>query len=196
MKRLIKGQTIMIDDHHRGQVLANFDDPNADIHLDKKANDGQYRIRVPLNSNRPVTVERKGGRRNIDEIPQNIVREVQSSFEDAVKRDEFVKWIISELKNFPYRDQNRENDRNRDINKAFGALRRISQHFGLGWSNRNVRCFIKKYKTYGLRCMATVTDGPDLYYLSVDKYRFVISDYFMIGLHDRRFWEEITFVEG
>lgn len=194
MKGLIKGQTIIIDDHRRGQVLANFDDPAADIHLDKKSNDGQYRIRVPLNSNRPVIVERKG-KRNLDIVPQGISREVQDAFEDAAKRDEFVRWMISELRNFPYKDQNRENDRNRDINKAFGALRRVSKHFGLRWSNRNVRCFIKPYRTFGLRCMATITDGPNLYYLSVDRLHFVISDYFMIGLHDRRFWEELPFIE-
>lgn len=195
MKRLIKGQTIMIDDHRRGQELANFDDPTADILLDKKANDGQYRIRVPLNSNRPVTVEVKGRRGDFDSVPQGISREVQNAFADVAKRDEFVRWIISELKNFPYKDQNRENDRNRDINKTFGALRRISQHFGLEWSNRNVRCFIKPYRTFGLRCMATITDGPNLYYLSVDRLHFVISDYFMIGLHDRRFWKELPFIE-
>lgn len=185
----------MIDDHRRGHAHANFDDETADIHLDKKANDGRYRIRIPLNSKRPVTIERKGRRSDMNEIPQGIAREVQDAFEDEVKRDEFVKWIIDELKYFKYKDENRNNDRNRDINKAFGALRRISHHFDLGWSNGNVRWFIKKYKTYGLRCMATVTDGPDLYYLSVDRCRFVISDYFMIGLHDRRAWEEIPFVE-
>lgn len=48
MNGLITGQTIKIDDHSRGQAFSNFDDPASDIHLDKKANDGEYRIRVPF----------------------------------------------------------------------------------------------------------------------------------------------------
>ena len=41
--------------------------------------------------------------------------------------------------------------------------------------------------------MVTITDGPDLYYLSVDKYHFMIADYMVIGLRDRSTWEEIPF---
>lgn len=41
--------------------------------------------------------------------------------------------------------------------------------------------------------MVTITDGPDLYYLSVDRFQFVIADYMMIGLRDRGTWEEIPF---
>lgn len=101
--------------------------------------------------------------------------------------------LVNELHNYPYLDEAKQRSRYADINKAFGALRRLSRHFGLEWSNRTVRTFLKEYRSLGLRCMVTITDGPDLYYLSVDRYHFMIADYMMIGLRDRSTWEEIPF---
>lgn len=195
MKQLIKGQSIRIDDHRRGVAHDNFDDDNADIHLDKRANSGNYIIRVPLNTNRPVSVELKGKHKRVEEVPESIRCEIRDAFKDENKRREFVDWLVSELRNYFYRDSARQEDRNRDINRGFAALRRISRHFGLEWSNRTVRVFLKEYKTYGLRYMSTITDGPDMYYLSVDAHQFIVADYMMIGLHDRSSWEEVPFEE-
>lgn len=194
MKELIKDQSIMIDDHTRGVAHGHFDDDDVDIHLDKKAKSGKYRIRVPLNTKRPVTIERRGIReQRIEGVPEDIAREVREAFEDDDKRRTFVNDLVKELRNFPYQDERRENDRKRDINKAFGALRRISKHFGLPWSNKTVRGFLKEYKTYGMRFMVTITDGPSMYYMSVDNHHFMIADFMAIGLHDRSTWEEISF---
>ena len=195
MKRLIKNQSISIDDHSRGNALGHFDDDNVDIHLDKKAKSGKYRIRVPLNSNRPVNVEVRGERNHRQDVPEDIAREVRDAFADDNRRRAFVDDLVNELRNYPYRDPQRQNHRYADINRAFGALRRLSRHFGLEWSNRTVRVFLKEYRSLGLRCMATITDGPNLYYLSVDRYHFMIADYMMVGLRDRSTWEEIPFEE-
>lgn len=195
MKQLIKSQKIRIDDHSRGMAVGHFDDDASDIHLDKEAISGKYRIRVPLNTNRSVCVDIKGERAKRDEVPENIAREVREAFADEDKRRAFVKDLVAELKNYPYLDANKQRHKNADINRAFGALRRLSRHFGLEWSNRTVRGYLKEYKILGLRYMVTITDGPDLFYLSVDKYQFMISDYMMIGLRDRRTWEEIPFEE-
>lgn len=185
----------MIDDHRRGHAHAHFDEEDADIHLDKKAKSGKYRIRVPLNTNRPVTIEMNGRRNEVEEVPQHIAREIRDAFEDADKRRRFVEDIVQELRNYPYLDEAKENDRNRDINRAFGALRRISRRFGLDWSNRTVRTFLKEYRLYGLRCMATITDGPNMYYLSVDTKHFMIADFMAIGLNDRNSWIEVPLEE-
>lgn len=195
MKDLIKGQSIIIDDHKRASAHEFFDDEKADIHLDKKAKSGNYRIRVPLNANRPVGVELKGSNKKLQEISENIAREIREVFANDNVRREFVEALIKELKNYPYADETKEKDKRRDINKAFGALRRLSRHFGLDWSNKTVRGFLKEYKMYGLRCMVTITDGPNMYFMSVDRLHFVIADYMMIGLHDRSSWEELTFEE-
>jgi len=195
MKRLIEGQSIGIDDHMRGVAHAYFDDVNTDIHFDKRARTGDYTIRVPLNSNRPVNVVVKGERNRVEEVPETICREIREVFADEEKRKAFVEWIVSELRNYPYRESERQNDRNRDINRGFGALRRISHHFGLHWSNRTVRGFLKEYKTYYLRCMVTITEGPNMYFLSVDCRQFIIADFMMIGLNDRNTWEEVPFDE-
>lgn len=193
MKQLIKNQKIRIDDHSRGESLGHFDDDNVDIHLDKEAKSGKYRIRVPLNTNRPVNVEVKGERNRREEVPKCISREVREAFADENKRRAFVADLVNELRNYPYRDAGRQNNRYADIDRAFGALRRLSRHFGLDWSNRTVRGFLKEYRSLGLRCMVTITDGPDFYYLSVDRNHFMIADYMMVGLRDRSTWEEIPF---
>ena len=52
---------------------------------------------------------------------------------------------------------------------------------------------MKEYKTYGMRFMVTITDGPAMYYMSVDNHHFMIADFMAIGLHDRSTWEEISF---
>ncbi len=195
MKPLIKKQTLRIDDHLRGVAHGYFDDENADIHLDKRAKDGSYKIRVPLNTRRPVKVEVRGDDNHEQEIPERIQREIQETLGNDEKRREFVEGIVQELRNYPYREENRQNNRNRDINKGFKALRRISHYFGLNWSNRTVRGYLKEYKVYGLRCMATITDGPDMFFLSVDKKQFVIADIMAIGLNDRSTWEELPFEE-
>ena len=150
---------------------------------------------MPLNTNRPVNVEKIGARDRREQVPESIAKEVREAFADVNKRRAFVEDLVAELRNYPYRDVNRQNQRNADINRAFGALRRLSHHFGLEWSNRTVRGYLKEYRTLGLRCMVTITAGPDLFYLSVDRYTFMIADYMVIGLRDRSTWEEIPFEE-
>lgn len=166
----------------------HFDDDSADIHLDKEALSGKYRIRVPLNTNRPVAVEIRGKRDKRVEVPEDIAREVREAFADVNKRRAFVEDLVEELRNYPYLDANRQRQRNADINRAFGALRRLSRHFRLEWSNRTVRGYLKEYRSLGLRYMVTITDGPNLYYFSIDRYSFIVSDYMMVGIRDRITW--------
>ncbi len=187
MKQLIKKQAIFIDDHKRGVAHSFFDDPAADIHLDKKAKEGEYRIKIPLNSNRPINVDKKEG----GTIPRSILEEIQSAFKDGKKRERFVKDLVSELKNFPYRDDELEYDTEGVPQKAFAALKRISKHFDLGWSEETVKGYLKEYKCYGTRYIATITDGPDLYYFSYDTKQIIAADYMMINLQDKRQWQEL-----
>lgn len=193
MKGLIEGQRIFIDDHKRGVAHSCFDDPDADIHLDKEAQSGTYRIRVPLNSKREVIVEERGNRRVGGQIPSNILSEVQKAFQDKDKREAFVKWLIGELKNFPYSEPDRERKKQSSIDKAYAALRRVSEHFGLDWNNKTVRRFLREYKTIGIRYMATVTSGPSMFYLACEPHKITIADYMVAGIQDRRLWKELPY---
>ena len=85
LKRLIEDQTIIIDDHIRGnRELKNWDDPSVDVHIDKSTNskiNGEWqrvRIRVPINSNRPIKVENKKGK--LEEIPRRLKKEIKDAF--------------------------------------------------------------------------------------------------------------------
>lgn len=193
MKGLIKGQRIFIDDHKRGVTHSCFDDPNADVHLDKESQTGKYRIRIPLNSKREIVVEERGKRRVGGQIPPDILSEIQEAFQDENKREVFVKWMVNELKNFPYSKPDREKGKLSSIDKAYAALRRVSEHFGLEWDNKTVRRFLKEYKSIGVRYMATVTSGADLYYLACEPHLFTIADYMATGIQDRRSWTELPY---
>ena len=64
LKSLIENQTIIIDDHKRGnREIKNWDDIQNDVHIDKKTNfriNGKkqnFRIRIPINSDRPIKIE-------------------------------------------------------------------------------------------------------------------------------------------
>lgn len=61
LKGLIDKQTIIIDDHKRGiGEIKNWDAPSSDVHIDKltnfpiKGKRQKVRIRIPINSERPI----------------------------------------------------------------------------------------------------------------------------------------------
>ena len=190
MKRLLNNQAIFIDDHKRCVSHANFDDPSADIHLDKKSKDGLYRIKVPLNSDKPIQVSVKGNRGQT--IPKDLKREIQDAFSDEKKRKGFVKELVDILKNYPYTDVNKEFDSDGVPQKAFNALKQISKHFDLEWSEDTVKGYLKRYKYYGVRYITTITNGADMYYFSCDNQQIIAADYKMAPLKDVQQWEIIS----
>ena len=198
MKRLLNNQAIFIDDHKRGVGHANFDDPSADIHLDKKANGGLYRIKIPLNSERSIQILIKGKERQT--IPRELRREIQEAFIDEEKREGFVKDLVAVLKNYPFSEKKKEYDSDGVPQKAFKALKQISKHFDLGWSEETVKGYLMKYKSLGTRYISTITDGADMYYFSCDKQQIIAADYKQAPLQDAKRWEivppEVLFPDG
>lgn len=130
LRSLIKKQIVTIDDHKRGcQEFKNWDDPNLDVHIDKVT---QYtingekttvRIKIPINSDRPITIVNK--RRNAinSTIPLRLKREISKAFENKQIREDFISDLIEVLKNY---DSVMSTE-----NKAKSALTKISKHFGL-----------------------------------------------------------------
>jgi hypothetical protein len=67
LRPLLEKQTIRIDDHKRGtREIKNWDDPGADVHIDKRTKykvNGKVQsvtIRIPINNNRQISVEING----------------------------------------------------------------------------------------------------------------------------------------
>lgn len=187
MKELVKGQKIRIDNHNRGTgAVGYYDDPANDIHLDKTVYDGkkngEYQIRVPLNSNRPVTVNREEDER----IPGRLLMEIQNAFGDSDKKRRFVDEMREVLKGYPIRDKNNVN-----VDKVQEAMRRISDAFELGWNEGPVLNYVHPTMTQGLTFITLLMRGDDIYYLSINYKRIVVADYSKIPPRYVKEWEEL-----
>jgi len=140
IKKLIDNQTIIIDDHKRGSgEVKNWNDSANDVHIDKSTNlriDGRYqkvRIRIPINSERPVKIENSRNE-SIDSIPKKIIKEIKEAFEDKETRDRFIKDLIDTLRNFGEILENEERVRQ--------TLERLSKHFDLKWTTEKITSYI------------------------------------------------------
>jgi len=172
LKGLIDNQTIIIDDHKRGSgEVKNWDDQTADVHIDKTTNfpfkgeRQEIRIRVPINSDRPLKIE-NAKKKKLDNIPGQLRREIQSAFEDKQKRENFIKDIIKHIKNF---DTILENEK-----RVQQVLSNISTHFDLKWTN-------EKIATYSNDALALYTqkytdDDGRQYFITIDNEKIKIGE--------------------
>ncbi len=133
LEKLIDKQKIIIDDHKRGTgEVKDWDLSSNDIHIDKTTKhkiEGKIQnvqIRVPINSNRPINVENKQG----GSIPKTLQKEIKRAFENKRKREKFINDLSSVLENYHSTLSN--------IDKLRDALAKISKHFGLEWTQREV----------------------------------------------------------
>lgn len=171
LKALIKNQTIIIDDHKRGAgEVKDWDDPSADVHIDKSTNfpvDGKrqkLRIKIPINSNRELTIENaRGGKLNT--IPKQLRREIERAFENQKTRESFISEVVNILKDFPTILSNE--DRVRQI------LNNLSKHFGLQWTEEKITDYSKGVLRVYTE-IYTDTEG-DEYSITVDKEKIKIG---------------------
>lgn len=188
MKELVKGQKIRIDNHRRGtNGVVYYDDSANDIHLDKtlydgKKKNGEYQIRVPLNSERPVTVNRNQKER----IPNRLLKEILTAFEDSDKRNRFVKEMRDVLQGYPIRNKNAS-----EIDRVQYAMRRISDAFDLGWDEGQVNSYLHHTMTQGVTFISLLPRGENTYYVKINHKSIVVADYSRIPRRYVSEWEEI-----
>ena len=140
LKGLIEKQTIIIDDHKRGsREVKNWDDSSADVHIDKTTNypvNGErqnIRIKVPINSERPLKIE-NAKKKQLDDIPRQLRKEIQNAFEDKQKRENFIKDIVEHIKNF--------NTILESKTRVKQVMSNISKHFDLEWTEKEIVTYI------------------------------------------------------
>ena len=137
IKSLINNQQIRIDSHHRGCGTSNDWDANdVDVHMDKivKSKSEEYKIKIPLNSNRDVTINRKSN----EEIPLKIRNEVLEAFKNDRLRKVFIKNIFKAVGAYNSKQLNQEQ-------RTRQALGYIGKAFGLGKIRRSVKNDIKDF---------------------------------------------------
>ena len=147
---LIKRQEIIIDSHRRN-YSANWDNQADDIHLHKKSLDkgkGKYTIKVPLNSDRGASFTDGAG--NNAPIPNWIKKEINNALGDKLKREKFVKDVVTAIKN--YNDKHKTQEQ-----KARQAMGNIKRAFGLefpryiikGWIRNSLRMYAQFFEIQG-----------------------------------------------
>lgn len=137
---LIENQSIIIDDHKRGnQEIKNWDDLSVDVHIDKKTNypiNGKrqnVRIRIPINSERPIIIE-NGKKQRLDDIPSQLRKEIRNALENNETRENFLKDLINTIKNFDSILDNEE--------RARQILKNLSRHFNLKWNKEKIATYV------------------------------------------------------
>jgi hypothetical protein len=130
LQPLITGQTIKIDNHHRGKPI---DWEKDDVHIHKETNSGErqeFTIKLSINSNKKYTVMDK---HNTHEIPNRIRKEIEKALENAKTREQFIRDLLDWLKNSSQQDIGE---------KAEETLERLAKHFKLHWTNEEIKRYI------------------------------------------------------
>ena len=182
LKELIKGQKLRIDNHRRGtRSIDYYDDPSNDIHLDKTVYDGRkakeiYQIRVPLNSDRPVTI-------NGDEsilMPNRIMREIREAFQDEGIRKNFINEVRDVLKNYPLKNKDKYKGADEEEilqKKVYAAMSRIARCFDLKWDEGQIKKYIRETKKHGKRYIGLAEEKDNTYYLAFEQSNITVGDY-------------------
>lgn len=172
LKNLIKNQTIIIDDHKRGNgEIKNWDDPAADIHIDKTTNypingkKQKVRIRIPINSNRPIKIQ-NSRRHNLKDIPGQLEREIKQAFEDKTIRLRFITELISILKSYKT-----ILDSETQVQQI---LKTLSQHFNLNWTERKIATYTNEILQVYTQTYSD-SDGR-AFFITVDRNKIKIGE--------------------
>jgi hypothetical protein len=171
LQALLNNQTIEIDDHKRGvREIKNWDDPNADIHIDKKTNykiDGvlqEIRIKISINSLKPI-ISFKSKKKEV-EIPEKLKKEIKKAFMDIEKRSRFVNDLIKILKDYKSIFENEA--------KVIQALNMISLHFDLMWSNKIITKMVHDNTTSYTGIYNDISGKQ--YFITLEKHKIVLGD--------------------
>lgn len=139
IKGLIDNQTIIIDDHKRGnREKKNWDDPAADVHIDKitdypmEGKRQEVRIRIPINSDRQISIE-NARKQEINNIPRQLRKEIRKAFENKKSRERFVKDLIEILKDFDTVLSSKQ--------RVQQILDNLSKHFELEWTKEIIATY-------------------------------------------------------
>jgi len=171
LRALINKQTIIIDSHQRGNGhYDHWDDQAKDIHMDKrtttkaKGKEVEAKLKIPLNSNRPVTCEVN---KSPNEIASNrIKKEVREAFEKTKVRERFIRDLLDNLDRYPSNFDSKV--------KAAAAFRKIAEHFGLTKEMVQQMIFDGGERINGITIEYLAEDG-NYYYITADQDKITLG---------------------
>lgn len=171
LKPLIQRQTLKIDDHKWGsKERKNWDRSHTDVHIDKSTKypingkNQNVRIRIPINSDRPLNVENQKGS-TLEKVPRKLEKEIKSAFEDRETREAFINDLVDILSNY---------DSVLDTTaKVSEALGKISRHFDLKWTDQNIQSYVNGYLSKYTQIYTD--DSGEQYYITIDEKKIKIG---------------------
>lgn len=125
----------------------------------------QVRIKVPINSDRPIKVE-NARKKELNEIPGQLKREIQRAFQNKTKRDSFIKDIVEHIKNFSTILENEE--------RVKQVVSNISKHFDLKWTEDKISTYTNDVLM--LYSQLHTDDAGNEFFISVDKEKIRIGE--------------------
>lgn len=172
LKPLIQNQTLKIDDHNWGSgEIKKWDSDNRDVHIDKstkytlEGKKQKIRIKIPINSERPLKIENQKGI-SLNQIPQKLRKEINSAFENKEIREAFINDLVEVLENY---------DSILDtIEKVNEALKNISKHFDLNWTNQNIQSHINGFLSRYTQVYSD--ERGEQFYITIDKKRITLGN--------------------
>ena len=174
LKSIIQNQTIDIDDHNWGnREVKNWDDSSKDVHLHKRTQfkiEGQHRqvdIRLPINLNNEIKITSNSN--ELTEVPRKLKKEITEAFKDRKTRENFIKDIVLILENY---ESNLDS-----LEKANDTLKRVSKHFGLNWTKKEIVEYIgESIEKIEKIEKVLIDDENHEYYISMNNKRIRIGD--------------------
>ena len=171
LKSIIQNQTIDIDDHNWGnREVKNWDDSSKDVHLHKRTQfkiEGKYRqvdICLPINLDNEIKITSDSN--ELTEVPRKLKKEITEAFKTRKTRKNFINDIVSILENY---ESNLDS-----LEKANDTLKRVSKHFGLNWTQKEIVKYIGESIEKIEKIL--IDDENHEYYISMNNKRIRIGD--------------------
>jgi len=134
LSELLQKQKIRIDAHMRGsRENIRWDNSEQDIHIDKITHKNingkriEARIRIPVNSQRPIKIDIVNNvgkpKKILTILERNLVNEISQALSDSAARQNFVNDLLAILANYPSVLS--------DVEKAKDCMTRLANHFKL-----------------------------------------------------------------
>lgn len=168
MKRLISGQSLRIDNHHRGQQVIG----TRGLHIHKVMNNDNYNgaeVLIPLYPNSEIEFRKIKGSNSIQDRIKN---EIKSAFKDRKTRDEFVKYTLNKIESYSQNLSYQER-----INSLIEGAISLASHFDLIASFRQISIKVIQDKIISYTSQHKDENGNTIYIIQdVDGRNIRIGD--------------------
>jgi len=176
LKSLIENQEVRIDAHQwGGRERVHWDQTSNDIHIDKSTlyqvhgKKVTVRIRIPINTDRPISVEIVDNIRKKDKVlstaETRLLREILQALSDPITRKAFIEEVLNYIQSYPTSLSS--------LDRARAITARMGRHFGLSENiaqelTRDAERAIRSFTSY-------FQEGSRIYFVRLTQSSLIIG---------------------